>query len=112
MTDNVTTLPTPGVILDLDALVRDPKDIKDPFIIKVGERQVTFKDPMDIDWRDLAAVQIPADMIRVSLSKEDRNFLSDLELPTWKFSELMEKYYKYYDLEDRIRDAKRREALG
>lgn len=107
MTDNVTKLPEPGVVLDLDAAERDTKDVKDPFVVKVGDRKVTFTDPGDIDWRDLATVEIPADLFRVSLSKEDRNHLQDQNLPTWKFTKLMKAYYDYYDFEDKIRDARR-----
>lgn len=107
MTDNITRLPEPGVILDLDAAERDSKDVKDPFVVKVSGKNLTFTDPGDIDWRDLATVEIPADLFRVSLSKEDRNHLLEANLPTWKFTKLMKTYYDYYDFEDKIRDAKR-----
>jgi len=105
--DNVINLPEPGVILDLDAEERPASEIKPPFIVKVGGRNVTFADPADIDWRELATVSIPADLLRVSLSKEDLKHLQGLNLNAWKFNKLMEDYYDHYDLEDRIRDAKR-----
>jgi hypothetical protein len=112
MTDNVTHLPEPGVILDLDAEVRDPKDVKPPFIVKLGEKNVTLADPTEVDWKDLAAVEIPADLLRVAMSREDRNHLASLDLPAWKFNKLMEAYYVHYDLEDKIRNAKRQAAFG
>lgn len=107
MTDNVTRLPEPGVILDLDTEERSEKDILPPFIVNVGGRKVTFKDPSDIDWRDLASVQIPADLLRVSLERDDLKHLQDQALPAWKFNRLMESYYDHYGLEDKIRNAKR-----
>jgi hypothetical protein len=112
VTDNVTRLPEPGVILDLDAEARDPKDVKPPFVAKVGERNITLQDPTEVDWRDLAAVEIPADLLRVAMSREDRNYLQSLALPAWKFNRLMEAYYVHYDLEEKIRNAKRQAAFG
>jgi len=104
---NVTRLPEPGIILDLDLEERDPKDIKPPFIVNVADRRITFEDPANIDWRDLASVMIPGDMLRVSLSRDDNLFLQKQALPAWKFNKLMEGYYLHYDLEDKIREAKR-----
>lgn len=108
MTDsNVTHLPEPGVILDLDTVERPAKDIKPPFIVNVGERKITMTDPSEIDWRDLATVEIPADLLRVAMTSDDRAYLVGLALPAWKFNRLMEAYYTHYDLEDKIREAKR-----
>lgn len=104
---NVSHLPEPGVVVDLDLEERPEQDVKPPFVAKVGGRAITFTDPADIDWRDLATVVIPADLLRVSLSSEDRNFLQDQPLPSWKFNRLMEAYYVHYDLEEKIRNAKR-----
>lgn len=104
--DNVTKLPEAGVTLDLDSAERDPQDVKEPFTVNVGGKKVTLADPTDIDWRELAAVQIPADLLRVAMTREDRQHLSSLALPTWKFNKLMEGYYLHYDLEEKIRQAK------
>lgn len=112
MTDNVINLPEPGVILDLDVETRDPKDVKPPFVVNVEGKKLTLQDPTEIDWRDLAAVEIPADLLRVAMSREDRNYLQGLALPAWKFNRLMEAYYLHYDLEEKIRNAKRQAAFG
>lgn len=109
---NVTKLPEPGVILDLDAEERPEKDVKPPFIVMVEGRKVTLEDPSDIDWRDLATVEIPADLLRVAMSSEDRQYLQGLAMPTWKFNRLMEAYYVHYDLEEKIRNAKRQAQFG
>jgi hypothetical protein len=109
---NISHLPEPGVILDLDLEERDPKDVKPPFVVKVGDKLVTFADPADIDWRDLASVEIPADLLNVSLSREDVSHLRAQAMPTWKFNRLMESYYNHYDLEDKIRNAKRQAQFG
>lgn len=109
--NDVTHLPEPGVVLDLDVAERPEKDIRPPFIVKVGGRTVTFADPGEIDWRELATVQIPQDLLRVSLSREDREHLRSLSLESWRFNQLMESYYTHYDLEDRIAEAKRRASF-
>lgn len=112
MTDNVSRLPEPGVILDLDAEERDPSEIKPPFIVVVGGRRVAFADPTELDWRDLAAVSIPGDLLRVAMSREDRQHLQKLNLPGWKFNRLMKSYYEHYDLDEKIREAKRQQSFG
>lgn len=109
---NVTRLPEPGVILDLDAAERPEKDIKPPFIVTLGGKNVTFADPNELDWRDLAQINGPEDLIRVSLSSEDRVHLASTDLPGWKFNKLIGDYYTHYDLESKIREAKRREQFG
>ena len=112
MTDNVSRLPDLSVVLDLDAEERPEEEVKPPFVVNVKGKKIAFEDPANIDWRDLASVDQPVDLLRVSLSREDRNHLMSAELPFWKFEKLMEGYYSYYDLEDKIREAKRRASLG
>lgn len=112
MTGKVVKMPDPSVILDLDAEERPEEDVKPPFVVNVGGEKITFEDPANIEWRALASVNIPGDLIRISLSVEDRNHLKGLSLPAWKFNKLMKAYYDHYGLEDKIAEAKRQEALG
>lgn len=111
MTDNVSHLPEPGVVLDLDLETRPEKDVKPPFVVNVEGRKVSLSDPTEIDWRELASVEQPVDLLRVAMSREDRNYLYDLSLPAWKFNRLMEAYYSHYDLEEKIASAKRQAAF-
>ena len=106
----VSKLPEPGVILDLDVEERD--DAKEPFVAKVAGRNITLQDPSDIDWRDLAEIEIPADLLRVAMSREDRQHLQSTPMPSWKFNRLMESYYTHYDLDEKIRNAKRQASFG
>lgn len=112
MSDNVTHLPDLSVVLDLDTETRPEKDIKPPFVVKVGGKAVTFKDPGEIDWRVLATVDTPADLVRVSLSSEDREHLTSQVLEGWKFNRLMDSYYQHYDMEERLEEARRRAKIG
>jgi hypothetical protein len=109
---NVTQLPEPGVVLDLDVEERPEEDVKPPFIAKVAGKNSPLQDPSEIDWRDLAAVEIPADLLRVAMTREDRQHLQGAALPAWKFNRLMESYYTHYDLEEKIRNAKRQASFG
>lgn len=106
--NNVTQLPEPGVILNLDTLQRPEKDVKPPFIVVLAGRRITFTDPAEIDWQDLAGIDVPADLFSVALTRDDRNFFREQRMAGWKFNELMQSYYTHYDFEDKIRDAKRR----
>lgn len=110
--DNVTRLPEPGVMLDLDTLERDQKDVKEPFVVNVGGKRITFNDPTEVDWRDLASISGPGDLIRVALSREDRRHLGEQEMPTWKFSKLMDAYSLHYNLEEKIENARRQSSVG
>lgn len=109
---NVTELPERGIVLDLDAEERPQDQIKPPFIVKVGGKTITFLDPGEIDWRDLASVAAPSDLIRVSLDSADLDHIRAQALPTWKFNKLMEDYYTHYDMEARIREAKRQASFN
>lgn len=112
MTAKVTNLPEPGVVLDLDAYERPEAEVKPPFTVKVQDRVITFEDPAEIDWQDLAGIEVPADLFSVAMSKEDRNFFRNLRMPGHKFNHLMKAYYDYYDFEEKIRSAKRQQQFG
>lgn len=106
MTDNVSKLPTPGVILDLDleAEAAD-RDKKAPFVFKLGGREIEMQDPADVDWRELSGINEPGDLFRVALTREDRRFLIEQKLPMKSFNKLVEAYSDYYDLAERVREA-------
>lgn len=104
--DNVTQLPV-KIHLDLDAVERPSKDIKEPFVVKINGRTITMIDPSDLDWRDLLLMESPMDFLRYALSPEDKSWLTEQATPGWKFSQLMEAYYSHYDLEEKQREAQR-----
>lgn len=109
---NVTKLPEPGVVLNLDTLERPEADVKPPFIVEIGGRKITFGDPGEVDWQDLAAIEVPADLFSVALTSEERSYFREQALPGWKFNELMKAYYTHYDFEEKIRAAKRQANFG
>lgn len=111
MTDNVTNLPTPGVVLDLDAMERPAKDVKPPFVVRVGGKDITFADPSELDWKDLVDINHPGQLVGISLSRADRDHILTTDLPTWKFGELMDSYYTHYDFDKKIEEARRRQAF-
>lgn len=112
MTNNISQLPTPGVVLDLDLEQRDPKDVRPAFVVQVGGQPITMKDPSEVDWQDLAAMADPRELLPLVMSSEDRRHLAKTALPGWKFNRLMEAYYAHYDLDEKIRQAKRQASLG
>lgn len=109
--DNLRNLPG-TITLDLDAAQRPEEEIKPPFVVKVQGRSITMEDPAELDWRDLAVMDNPIEFLRLSLSTEDRKFLLSLNLPGWKFNQFMEAYYAHFDLDDKVREAQRRQRLS
>lgn len=111
MTDdsNVTDLPVQGLVIDLDAAER--QDSKPPFKAKIGDRVITMIDPQELDWRDLLAMQDPREFLRLTVSPEDRDYLSRQAIPGWKFGQLMEAFYRHYDLEELAASARRQQTL-
>jgi hypothetical protein len=109
--DNITNLPG-AVALDLDSMERPAKDIKPPFRFVVAEREITMLDPAEIDWRDLITLESPMQFINFTMSQDDRTFLLAQDLPGWKFNQLMDAYYRHYDLESLIRNAQREQRMS
>jgi hypothetical protein len=105
----VTDLPG-NITLDLDELERDPKQVRPPFVTVIGGRQVTFSDPEDADWQDLYDVADPYGLLRVAVTPEDRAHILEQKMPTWKFEKLMQAYNQHFGLEDKIAEARRRNA--
>lgn len=112
MTGKVVPMPDPAVILDLDAYETPESEILPPYVVKVGGKSITFLDPGDIEWRLLASINTPGDMIRVSLSQEDRNHIREQQISGRKFNALMKGYYDHYGLEDKIAEAKSQAMTG
>lgn len=110
MTRPVTELPNKNVVLDLDAEERGEEEVA-PFVVKIGDREITMIDPDTVDWRDLLLMTDPTEFLRLALSKDDREYLAKQSMPGWKFNRLLEAYYTHYDLDERIRQAQRRSRL-
>ena len=109
--DNVTALPG-RITLDLDAAARPDGEVKPPFVVVVKGREISMEDPAELDWRDLILLESPTEFLRLALSAEDRKFLLAQDLPGWKFNQLMEAYYSHYDLDEKVRQARRQQQLG
>lgn len=101
-------LPDRSVSIDLDTLERPSQDVKPPFKVKINGKTITFTDPAEVDWQDLASVEQPADIFRICLSKPDRDVIADAGLPGWKVNALFESFSEHYDFEERVAKARRR----
>jgi len=101
-----------AVVFDLDAEKRPESEVKPPFVVTVNGREITMKDPSDVDWRDLAGLERPTDLVRIAMSSEDRDYMADQEIEAWRFNRLMEAYYVHYDMEKVVKSARRREQMS
>jgi hypothetical protein len=93
--DNVTPL-AKKVNLNLDELEREGKA---PFAFVLGGKRVEMKDPAEIDFKDLLAIEHPANFLKFALSDEAKQVLYENDLPGWKFNKIIEAYMEYYDLD-------------
>lgn len=112
--DNVRdlNLPPEEVDLDLDTVEKDEKDVKPPYRTRVAGRILTFGNPEDVDWQDLLLIQSPVDLLQFVLNTEDLRFLREQHLPGWKLGKLMNGFSEHYDLDERMRQAQRQQALA
>jgi len=109
MTDNVTSLPSAGVVFDLDAETRDEIP---PFVAQVGGRSITMIDPETMDWQDVMDIDSPLDFLRYCVTGEDREFIFGLKMPAWRLGRLMENYQKHYGLEEKMAAFQRSQRRG
>ena len=100
-----------STVLDLDAEVRPASEVKPPFVVALGGREITLRDPSEIDWRDLVDLEDGLDVLRVAMSPEDREFLAGQEIEAWRFNRLVEAYHTHYNLDELTRKAERRRKL-
>jgi hypothetical protein len=109
--DNVTQLPV-HIDLDLDTAERDPDSVKEPLKINVGGKVITMSDPEDLSWQDIVLLESPTDLLRLTMSPEDRRHFANQKLKAWQFSKLMKSFEEHYDLDEKLREAKRQQAIA
>ena len=95
MSDNVTQL-NQRVAVNLDELERDQKP---PFAFVHDGQRVEMVDPRELDFKDLMAIEHPANFLKYALSDAAKKLLAETKMPGWKFDRLIEEYMKYYDID-------------
>lgn len=85
-------------VFDLDALERE--GTKDSFVVKVGGKSVTFRDPQDLDWQDVSELNAdnPVDFVHAVVAKDDADHFFSCEVPAWKLNKLFEAYLDHYGI--------------
>jgi len=109
---NVVPMPDTSVMFDADAAQRPQTEVKPPFVTKVGGRKVTMGDPAEVDWKDLATLEGPGELLRFTMNPEDLRHIETVDTPGWLFNQILEAYSEYYELEKVLQKAKRRAATG
>ena len=115
MTDDNVLPGNFSIDFDLDAAQRPAEEVQPPFVVNIGGRPVTMRDPGEFDWQDLLDIQNPQDFLRYCLDDDDREHLANTAMPGWKLNLLMDKYMKHYKLDRRVRqaqDEQRRASRG
>ena len=78
-----------------------------PFVAVLAGREIVFSDPAELDWQDLLEIGDPVDFLRYVVSKEDREFIHKQKLAAFKFNRLMEAFMTYYELDEKLEQARR-----
>lgn len=86
-------------VFDLDSIESERKDEK-LFRAKVNGREITFVNPKDLDWIDLADLgDDPVDFVQLCVAEEaDADWLLTQEIPSWKAEKLVEAFTRHYGI--------------
>lgn len=97
---NVTPIadkPAP-VAINLDTLeLEKGNDV--PFVAVIAGKRLTFTDPTEIPWQDLAGLENPYEFADVALEDEgERETFLETRVPVKKIQALMKAYRDHYGL--------------
>lgn len=87
--------------MNLDTLENE-KAPKKPYAFSMTDpatnepRRIVLANPHDIDWKTLLEMEKPLELLKECLTAGDREFLRDNPIPNWKFTKLMEAFFKHY----------------
>jgi len=100
----MTDSPTQDFVFDLDQIENERKG-EALFKAKVNGREITFVNPKDLDWIDLADLgDDPIDFVQLCVEDEkDADWLLTQRLPSWKAEKLIEAFTRHYGISDRRR---------
>lgn len=81
--------------IDLDAL-----EVKDRgvFRFKLAGRVITLSDPNRVDWKILAEMQQPIELLKHVMSEEDKDWLREHPIPIEDLKRTMDKYAQKFQL--------------
>jgi hypothetical protein len=84
------------VTIDLDAIEYAQFS---EFSFKLAGRRIVLGDPNLVDWKTLAEMQQPIELLKhVIKDEEDRTWMREHPLPIEGLKRLMDKYSKHYEL--------------
>jgi hypothetical protein len=90
---------TPDKIsMNLDTLEREGGD-REPFVVVIGGRTVTFTDATELDWRILMKMG-PYDFFVHCLSDEDHEYVMTQPIKGWQIQKMVKAYQDHYGLVD------------
>lgn len=74
---------------------------KEPFVVALpGGETITFSDPANLEWQELAVLENPIQFVRLTLSDEDRRKLREAKLRGWQFNKIMTEFNLHFGLGD------------
>lgn len=82
---------------NLDEVTRE-KTYK-PFAFSWKGRRLTASDPAELDYRKLLEIETPLAFLRYTMSDDDRDFLAENQMESWRLNRLMEAYYRHFGMD-------------
>jgi hypothetical protein len=83
-------------------------EVFDPFVADVKGRTITFGDPSEIDYQDLLSCETPMEFWKYSVSKEDRDYIAETRMESWRLGALLKAYLSHYRAAERVDEDVRR----
>ena len=86
-----------AIVLNLDTL--ELERTEKPFVVRLGGRNLTFKDPKGIFWQDLTELDDPVSFADAALEGEERDHFLEYRLETGLVMELMSRYRTHFGMD-------------
>lgn len=90
---------TPQQRIAFNVKTAEKERTDEPFVVALEDGStVTFNDPRDLDWQDVATLENPIDFVRLVVSDEDKVKLRKAKIPAWIFNQMISEFQIHYGI--------------
>lgn len=86
------------IAANLDKSTRD--DVPEPLFMVIGDKEVEFNDPFELEYRDLDKIENPDAFAKFCVAEGSREHFKKQKLSVWKFKELSRIYMDHYKVDE------------
>ncbi len=95
----------------VDEFKRPDSQKFETFTADVKGRTIEFGDPAEIAYQDLLSCDTPMEFWKYTVSGEDRDYIANTRMESWRLGGLLNAYLEHYQASDRL-DKDVRAKLG